>query len=144
MKHAARITVRAAGAALAVAALASCATLTREGVVAGQDGGAVVVRQGTPLVISLEAAPTTGFGWTLTSDPGAQRWLIGGPDWTVDPKPEGLMGIAGTTTYRFRAKQAGTATLEFAYRRAWDDGATPFKTVRYDVTVRKAAFFDLF
>jgi predicted membrane-bound spermidine synthase len=67
-----------------------------------------------------------------------------GPDWTVDPQPEGLMGIAGTTTYRFRAKQTGTTTLEFAYRRAWDDGAAPVKVVRYDVTVRKAAFFDLF
>jgi predicted secreted protein len=144
MNHAIGITVRTVGAACAVAALASCATLTREGVVAGQDGGAVVVRQGTPLVISLEAVPTTGFGWTLTSDPGAPLWLIDGPDWTADPKPEGLMGVPGTTTYRFRAKEAGTSTLEFAYRRAWDDGAPPVKVVRYDVTVRKAAFFDLF
>jgi inhibitor of cysteine peptidase len=144
MNRFARPVVRAAGAALAISALASCATLTREGVVAGQDGGSVVVRQGTPLVISLEAVPTTGYGWTLTSDPGATLWLINGPDWTSDPKPEGLMGVAGTTTYRFRATQAGTTTLEFAYRRAWDDGIAPVKVVRYDVTVRKATFFDLF
>ena len=129
---------------MATLALASCATLNREGVVAPLDGGSVAVRQGAPLVINLSADPAPGFGWVLTSKPGDAVWLIGGPDYTPEPIPAGMMSVAGTTTYRFRAKQAGTATLEFAYRRAWDDGATPVKTVRYDVTVRKAAFFDLF
>jgi inhibitor of cysteine peptidase len=136
--------VAAAFTGVAVLALASCATLNREGSVAPQDGGSVVVPQGAPLVINLSVDPASGFGWILTSDPGAAVWLIGGPDYTPDPLPAGMMGVGGTTTYRFRAGAPGTAKLEFAYLPSWGKDVAPAKTVRYDVTVKSAGWQNWF
>ena len=136
--------VRAACVGIAMLVLASCATLNREGVVAPLDGGSVAVRQGAPLVINLSADPATGFGWVLTSKPTDTVWLIGGPDYTPEPIPAGMMGVGGTTTYRFRAEAPGTQTLEFAYLRSWDRGAAPVRTVRYDVTVTSAGWQNWF
>ena len=99
--------VRGACAGGALLVLASCATLNREGAVAPLDGGSVAVRQGAPLVINLSPDPATGFGWVLTSNPGDKVWLIGGPDYTPEPIPPGMLGVAGTTTFRFRAHGAG-------------------------------------
>ncbi len=136
---------RAACACLGVAALASCATLNREGAVAPPlDGGSVAVRQGAPLVINLAADGTTGYGWVLTSDPGKSVWLIGGPDYTPDPIPAGMMGYAGTTTFRFRALDPGTVKLQFAYRRLPDGGDPPAKVVSYDVTVNSSGWQNWF
>ena len=135
----------AACAAVVLMALASCATLNREGVVAPHDGGNVIVRQGAPFVINLAADPATGYGWVLTSDPGAAVWLIGGPDYTPDPVPAGLMGVGGTTTYRFRAEALGTSRLEFAYLQSWEQrNLPPVKVVRYDVTVKSAGWQNWF
>ncbi len=61
------ILVRGACAGGALMALASCATLNREGVVAPLDGGNVAVRQGAPLVVNLSVDPAGGFGWVLTA-----------------------------------------------------------------------------
>jgi inhibitor of cysteine peptidase len=140
----ARATTGAASAAVALLALGSCATLNREGSVAPLDGGSVAVRQGAPLVINLSADPSTGFGWVMTSKPGDAVWLIGGPDYTPEPIPAGMMGVGGTTTYRFRALKPGSQTLEFAYLRSWEKGAAPTRTVRYDVTVRSAGWENWF
>jgi len=134
----------AALASVASLALTSCATLNREGAVAPLDGGSVVVRQGAPLVVNLSADPSSGFGWILTSDPGTAVWLIGGPDYTPDPLPAGMMGVGGTTTYRFRAGAPGTAKLEFAYLPSWGKDVVPSKTVHYDVTVRSAGWQNWF
>jgi inhibitor of cysteine peptidase len=132
-----------AGAALL--ALASCSTLNREGVVAPLDGGNVVVRQGAPFVINLAVDPSTGYGWVMTSDPGAAVWLVGGPDYTPDPIPAGLMGVGGTTTYRFRAEAVGSSKLEFAYYQSWEEkNLPPAKVVRYDVTVKSAGWQNWF
>ena len=128
----------------ALLALGSCATLNREGVVAPLDGGSVAVRQGAPLVINLSANPASGFGWVLTSKPGEAVWLIGGPDLTPEPIPAGMMGVGGTTTYRFRAVTPGTQTLEFAYLPSWDKGVAPTRTARYDVTVKSAGWQNWF
>ena len=136
--------VPAALTCVAALAVAACGTLNREGVVAPQDGGTVVVRQGAPFVINLSADPTTGYGWMLTSDPGAAVWLIGGPDYTPDPIPAGLMGVGGTTTYRFRAEALGTTQLEFAFRRSWEKDVPADKVVRYDVTVKSAGWQNWF
>ena len=132
--------VRAACIGGALFALASCATLNRPGVAAPLDGGSVAVRQGAPLVVNLADDPAPGFGWVMTSKPGDAVWLVGGPDYTPEPIPAGMIGVGGTTTYRFRAATPGTQTLEFAYLRSWDQSATPVRTVRYDVTVTSAGW----
>ena len=95
-------------------------------------------------MINLSTDPATGFGWVLAGQPGDAVWLIGGPDYTPDPIPAGMLGVGGTTTYRFRAQTLGTQTLEFAYLRSWEKGVVPAKTVRYDVTVTSAGWQNWF
>ena len=130
--------------AFSILALGSCASLNREGSVAPLEGGNVVVVQGAPLVINLSPNPPTGYGWELTSEPGDAIWLIGGPDATPEPKPAGMLGVGGTTTYRFRAMVPGSQTLEFAYRQTWEQGVLPTQVVRYDVTVKSAGWRNWF
>jgi len=129
-------------AGFAALALAGCATLERDNVAAPPDGGAVTLRNGTALVVSLPPDPVTGNGWVLKSaDP--KLWEIGGPDATQDPKPPGLMGVAGATAYRFRAKAPGTSTIEFAWQASPGQPPAPGKVVRYEVTVSPPAYFGL-
>ena len=80
-----------------------------------RDGGAVAMRTGTPLIVSLPPDPDTGYGWVLRSA-SPNLLLVGGPDYTPQPKPPGLVGVANTTAYRFRADAPGTASLEFAWQ----------------------------
>ena len=129
---------------LAPLALSACSTLNREGTLAGPEGGAVLVTQGTPLVVALAPDPTGTNSWAPANNPGPQVWPIDGSDFTVDPKPSDVLGIAGTATYRFRAMTPGTTTLEFALRSPADPAAVPVKVVRYDVTVKPAIFLNLF
>lgn len=139
-------------AGIAATVLAGCATLERDnvgvaappdgGAVTLPDGGAVTLRNGTALVVSLPPDPSTGYGWVLKSaDP--KLWEIGGPDATQDPKPPGLIGVAGATAYRFRAKAPGTSTIEFAWRAPPGQPAAPEKVVRYTVTALPPAWFGL-
>jgi len=125
-----------------LAALAGCATLEREGVLVPPEGGAVVVRDGAPMVVSLPPEPGAGFGWVLkTTGPGLA--FIGGPDVTVSPKPPSIMGVAETTTFRFRAKAPGTTVVEFAYVAPPGQSVATERTVRYDVTVTPSGFFGI-
>ena len=115
-------------------AVASCATIERDEVAAPAEGGAVTMRAGTALIVSLPPDPAMGYGWLLQSS-GENLFVIGGPDYTPDPKPPGLVSVANTTTYRFRAKAPGTASLEFAWQAPPDQPPAPTRTMRYDVTI---------
>ncbi len=128
--------------ALAALLLAGCATLQGDGVTAPQNGGAIVLRDGAPLVVSLSPDPAIGYGWVLTSS-SPNLWVIGGPDYTPDPKPDGMLGVSGATTYRFRARSPGPAAIEFAWVAPPGRPATPAKVVRYDVTVTPSGLFGI-
>jgi inhibitor of cysteine peptidase len=125
---------RALPLALAAFALASCATIERDEVAAPANGGAVAVRVGRPLVVSLPPDPGTGYGWVVRSTTPNLR-LIGGPDYTPQPKPWGLVGVADTTAFRFRATDVGTGTIEFEWMVPPGAPAQPDRLVRYDVTI---------
>jgi inhibitor of cysteine peptidase len=127
-----------------VLALSGCgaleATLKSEGVLAPQDGGTVVMRNGAPLVVSLSPDPATGYGWVLRST-GPNLMPIGIPDYMQDPKPPGMLGVAGATTFRFRAKSPGTSTIEFAWQAPPGAPPAPEKVVRYEVTVTPTRWY---
>jgi len=124
---------RAAFSLLAVA-LASCATVNRDEVAAPPAGGNVAMRTGTPLIVSLAPDPDTGYGWQLRSA-SPNLALIGGPDYTPAPKPPGLVGVANTTAFRFRALAPGSGSLEFVWAVPPGESAPAQKVVRYDVAV---------
>lgn len=115
-------------------ALASCATLEREEVAAPSEGGSVSMRVGTPLVVSLPTDTVTGYGWVVRSaTPNLQ--LVGGPDYTPQPKPPGLVGVADTTAFRFRATETGKGSIELAWSLPPGAAPQPGKVVRYDVDI---------
>jgi inhibitor of cysteine peptidase len=119
-----------------------CASIDRDEVAAPATGGSVAMRAGVPLVVSLPPDPADGYGWVLRSS-AANLELIGGPDYTPTPKPPGLVGVANTTVYRFRALKPGTSSLEFAWVAPTGQAPATEKTVRYDVTVDATGFFAL-
>ena len=121
--------------------VAGCATLEREGVLA-PPGGAVIVRNGAPFVVSMSPEPAAGYGWVLKST-GPGLAFVGGPDVTVNPKPPSIMGVPDTTTFRFRAKSPGVTTVEFAWVAPPGQSVATERTVRYDVTVTPAGLFGI-
>jgi inhibitor of cysteine peptidase len=88
------------------------------------------------VVVTLEANITTGYRWEAM--PGFSPVLaeLSTPDYAARPGETPAVGAPGDMTFRFRAEQPGTTTLELAYRRPFEPTAAPAKTVRYDVTVR--------
>jgi inhibitor of cysteine peptidase len=127
-----------------VLATSACAvlepTLKSEGVLAPEGGGTVVMRTGAPLVVSLSPDPATGYGWVLRST-GPNLMAVGIPDYMQDPKPPGMLGISGATTFRFRAKSPGTSTIEFAWQAPPGAPPAPEKIVRYEVTVTPIGWY---
>ena len=128
--------------AAALALLASCATLEREGVLAPEGGGAVTVRNGAPLVVSLSPDPAVGYGWILKSA-GPGLAVIGGPDVTTSPKPPSISGVPEATTFRFRANAPGATVVEFAWVAPPGLPVASERTVRYVVTVIPSGLFGI-
>lgn len=122
--------------------VSACATLEREGVLAAQEGGAVTVRNGAPLVVSLSPDPAVGYGWILKKA-GPGLTVTGGPDVTTNPKPPSIMGVPGATTFRFRATAPGATTIEFAWVAPPGQSVASERTVRYDVTVTPSSLFGI-
>ena len=60
---------------------------------------------------------------------------MGGPDYTPQPKPPGLVGVPNTTAFRFRATETGTGAIVFAWSAPPGAPAQPDRVVRYDVTI---------
>lgn len=135
--------IRRASVPVAVAlCVGGCATLQGTVVAAPPQGGAVAVKTGAPLVVSLPVDPETGYGWVLKA-PDSNMSLTGGPDYMPTPKPAGAIGEAGATIYRFRAGAPGSATLEFNWVAAPGVKAPAVRTVRYDVTILPSEFFGI-
>jgi len=96
----------------------------------------IVVQKNQTVIVTLEANVTTGYRWEAV--PGYAPVLTGlpTPDYSPRPTETPMVGAPGDMTFRFRAENTGTTTLEFAYRRPFEPDAAPAKTIRYDVTVR--------
>ncbi len=133
-------------ASLALAALAcrstpaSSSSSSAHDVVIGEpaDGKTVAVARGKVLVVRLPAIPGTGYAWTPSVDaPGVVEQL--GPS-TFERAPEGdgerRVGQPELQVFWFRAGAPGTARLELAYARAWEEGVEPLRRFRVTVTVR--------
>ena len=96
----------------------------------------IALVRGQTLVVTLDANITTGFRWEAIAGFEPTLMQVGTADYVAPVSPPAEVGAPGTMTFRFRAANAGTTTLEFAYRRPFELNVAPAKTVRYDVTVR--------
>lgn len=89
---------------------------------------------GQTLIINLPSNPTTGFRWIVVkAAPGVLKSL--GPEVYTNPEDAGMVGSGGKSTWRFRAWQAGQATLLIQYQRPWEQGVAPAKTFACQITV---------
>jgi len=100
------------------------------------DGRSETVKRGDTLAVHLDTNPSTGYRWELTRLAGASVTQVGLPDY----QPETAAGVPrvgapGHTTFRFRAMQPGTSSIELAYRRPWEADVAPAKTVRFEIAV---------
>jgi len=96
----------------------------------------VTLERNQTLVITLEANVTTGYRWEAAPGYAPVLAQLPTPDYSARPTATPHAGAPGDMTFRFRAENAGTTTLELAYRRPFEPDAAPAKTIHYDVTVR--------
>ena len=100
------------------------------------DGRSEVVKRGDTLAVHLDADPSTGYRWEMTRLAGASVVPVGLPDY----QPETAAGVPrvgapGHVTFRFRALQPGSSSIELAYRRPFEADVAPAKTVRFEIAV---------
>ncbi len=85
-----------------------------------------------PIVIEVEANPSTGYTWTTMTEGGAVSLSR-----VEDITPEGdrqLPGAPITQRYTFEVKDIGTTKVTFEYARMWESKA-PLKRKVYVITV---------
>lgn len=94
----------------------------------------LTVPVGTPLRITLQGRPGTGFGWYLLHGDSSVLKPVGTPK-TEDPKPEQKLDGIELTVFRFKAVRRKSCTLEFVYRRSWERGVPPAETFTVEIIV---------
>jgi inhibitor of cysteine peptidase len=114
--------------------IAACTAIKPLHLTAADNNRAVELTVGQDLYLELESNRTTGYQWWLTDSTEVVVVPIGKPTYTA-PQSTGV-GAGGTETWWFRAARLGSQTLTFEYRRSWEEGEKPAKTLRYDVTVK--------
>lgn len=91
------------------------------------------VASGSTFMVRIGSNPSTGYSWELVSgnENGAvvaiEEGYVQGAD---------MPGAPGTQTFTFRAERTGVHVLTFAYRRPWETGVPPERTVTLELTSR--------
>ncbi|MCI7420840.1 MAG: protease inhibitor I42 family protein [Alphaproteobacteria bacterium] len=107
-------------------------TLTQE-----ESGKTVILSAGETAAIQLPENPTTGYSWEFFPEPENQN-VIGNikEEYTQDKAEAGMVGVGGTKTYSFVAKQSGNITIKGYYYRPWENKDTgSAATVSYKIEV---------
>jgi inhibitor of cysteine peptidase len=121
---------------LCLAMLAACAA--KPGSVALQEDQQsdcpLELDKGQILLITLPSNPTTGFRWVVTRTASGVLQAMG-PEVYTNPEDAGMVGSGGTSTWRFKAYQAGQDALLMQYQRPWDQGVAPAKTFACEISV---------
>ncbi len=113
--------------------LLGCAPRAERVVHSPQDAARVELRHGQILAITLEAQPAAGYRWEAQLP--AQDLLRALPEGPTRAQSEAL-GSPAWQTLRFRAIGRGKSLLIFHYRRPWEAGTPPLKTLTLTVVIR--------
>lgn len=123
---------------LGMSLLAACsrdATHTAPLIVESQRQCPVHLSVGQPFTLTLPSNPSTGYRWKVQSN-AAEVLTPLGPEVYSNPEAGGMVGSAGQSTWRFRARQAGEAHLLLVYQQPWDAQAAPAETFDCQLSVR--------
>ena len=122
--------------ALGCASTSQAPTAPPPRITVSESGGPVALLVGQELAVHLQSNVTTGYAWEIVppvpevltvTDPGTYRAASGS---------EPRVGSGGTTSFVVRGARPGKGTLELVYRRPWETGVPPARTVRVEVDVR--------
>ncbi len=115
--------------------LAACShntTRTEPVVVEKQSQCPIDLNIGQALTLTLPSNPSTGYRWQLQD--GASTILgVLSPEVYSSNASDDMVGSAGQSTWRFRAKSAGEGHLLLVYQQPWAPGDTPAQ--RFDCTI---------
>jgi len=103
---------------------------------AGSDGGRVEMAVGQTLAVTLDANPSTGYGWQRVLSEDGVLQQVGETQFQEGPAGKGLVGAGGQEILRFKAERAGQTTLDLVYLRPWEKDAEPEGTFSVQVVVR--------
>ena len=121
------------------ATLAACGGGTAGGgttieLTASDSGSAKLAKVGDRIVISLEANPTTGYGWQQA--PGLDDSVVKfvSEDYQQAPASPNMVGVGGIDTLTYQAVGEGTTTIALVYLRSGDTTAAQSFTVTVTVS----------
>jgi len=121
------------------------------GVVSGPAGGsssnsatrkadALSCAVGKEIRVALPANPSTGFAWSLATEPDPSILKSEGADLVpTTPATPGAVGVGGEAVWTFGCLAPGTTNFMLVYRRAWEVGVAPAESRRYEIRVTPAS-----
>ena len=83
------------------------------------NGGEITVRQGAIIDVKLRSNPTTGYDWYIKEKPD-NLTEEGTKEFIQSKLKKGIVGIGGTTIFKFKASKKGTGLLTIVYERKWE------------------------
>lgn len=89
---------------------------------------------GQSLTVTLPSNPTTGYRWKL-KDSAAAVLQARSPEVYSTPEQNGMVGTAGSSTWRFQAAASGEGTLLLVYQQPWAPEVVPVQTFECKVIV---------
>ncbi len=82
--------------------------------------------------ITLEENGSTGYQWDYAISDASAATLISEDSYCFTPNAE---GAPAQKVWTFKALMPGKYTIQFTYRRPWETGVEPLKTVKCDIYV---------
>jgi len=95
------------------------------------DSRQIDVPVGESLVINLKENPTTGYTWHLNGNPEPH---LAFEETTFIPADVNQPGQPGIHRWRLKARESGTAKLDFEYKRSWENNSIRHLTFTIQVT----------
>jgi predicted secreted protein len=99
------------------------------------NGGTFELRTGEILTVRLESIPGTGYSWYIEKNDNKLMELMGEHTHEV-PKGTTVVGGMEYEVFRLRALASGTNGLKLSYKRIWEKGKKPLKTLLIRVRVK--------
>jgi inhibitor of cysteine peptidase len=96
------------------------------------NGRSVSAAVGETISLTLAGNPTTGYTWELADIDRAVLAPDPAPSFAADSS---LTGAGGKVTFRFIARKAGSSAVNLSYRRPWETGVPPLRSVALTVAV---------
>ena len=82
-----------------------------------------------PFYIKLKANPSTGYKWAASYDRSFLK-LLKETHQRDSSKPKNYVGVGGVTIFTFRPIRSGETSINFRYKRPWEQEVAETKTFR--------------